>query len=255
MERKHGRLAFYGAVLGFGALGLVLRLGLYRLALDEKGLLIPGHPLAVALVLTGVGCLAFALAAGKRLAGSDRFVHNFDPSPAGAAGHGVLAVCLLLTALLQPPLVAGNLGRIWQGLGLAAPVCLVIAARARFQGKPAFFLLHMVLCLYFVFHVVNQYRGWSADPQLLDYLFPLMASISLILFAYYQTAFDVDNGRRRPMLVWGILGIFLCMSSLPGSAEPLVYGGGAVYLATNLCGLTPVPAESPREGGTDHVSA
>lgn len=253
MEQKTCRPAFYGAVFGFAAAGLALRLVVQQLALDHKGLPVMTHPASLALMLVSAACVIFALAAGKKLAGSDRFVHNFGPSLTGAVGHGVLAVCLLVTALFQPPLVGGYLGLIWKGLGIAAPVCLVIAAYARYQGKPAFFLNHMVLCLYFVFHVVNHYRAWSADPQPLDYLFPLMASISLILFAYYQTAFDVDSGKRRPMLVWGIVGIFLCVTCL-SSGELLVYGGSAAYMAGNLCRITPVPVESPKEGGTDHVS-
>ena len=253
MNCNDRRPVFYGAVLGLGLMGLVLRLAASVLALDEKGLLVLTHPAALGLMILSAGCVVFALAAGKKLVGSDQFAHNFGPSLSGAVGHGVLAVCLLLTVLFQSPQVGGYLGLIWTVLGFVTPICLLFAAYARYQGKPTLFLNHMTLCLYFVFHVVNHYRGWSADPQPMDYLFPLMASISLILFAYYQTAFDVDSGKRRPMLVWGILGIFLCMTSLSGGTDPLIYGGGAAYLAVNLCSLTPVPVESPKEGGTDHV--
>ena len=50
-------------LLGLVALGL--RLALYRVGVDEKGLLTPGSPLEIGVWIVTAGAAAVALAAGK----------------------------------------------------------------------------------------------------------------------------------------------------------------------------------------------
>lgn len=261
MKLLRSRPVFWAVVLSLGAVGGALRLGTFGPAMDEKGLLLYTHPMVLGLLACTLAALGLSLVLSWKSGGSDRFQDNFSPSRLAAVGHCILAVGIFSTALLEQAKVGGWLGMVWQVLGLAAPVYLGLAGYARYLGRPACLFTHMTLCLYFVFHVVNQYRTWSADPQLTDYLFALMASISLILFSYYHTAFDVDAGKRRPMLFWGLMGIYLCLSNLTHTEEPLIYLTGAIWMATNLCALEPVPQpesqppqnQPPQE--VSHVSA
>lgn len=245
MKLLRSRPIFWAVVLTLGAVGGAFRLGTFGPAMDDKGLLECGHPMVLGLLVCTLAALALSLVLAARSGGSNRFRDNFPPSRLGAVGHFVLAVGIFSTALLEQAKVGGWLGMIWQVLGLSAPIYLGLAGYARYLGRPACLFTHLTLCVYFVFHVVNQYRTWSADPQLTDYLFALMASVSLILFAYYHTAFDVDAGKRRPMLFWGLMGIYLCLSNLTHTEQPLVYLTGAVWMATNLCSLEPVPLPEP----------
>lgn len=252
MKLTGNQRALWVAAMGIGVISAMLRKRLYW-SVDERLLLIPGQPeLASLLALTAVAVVCVVLCAWP-LAGSDRYEDNFGPSGPGAVGHFLLAAGVLVTALLEPPKMAGYLGLCWQVLGILAPVCLAAAGIARLRGKQPFFLLHLVVCLYFVFHVVNQYRSWSGNPQLLDFLFALFGSIALILFSYYQTAFDVGAGKRRPMLIWGFLGIYLCLVALAKTDYPLVYAGGIFWIVSNLCSLTPKPV--PEGEGENHDPA
>ncbi len=261
MKLFRSRPVFWAVVLSLGAVGGALRLGTFGPAMDEKGLILYTHPLVLGLLICTLIALALSLILAGKSGGSNQFQDNFQPSRLAAVGHYILAVGIFSTALLEQAKVGGWLGMVWQVLGLAAPIYLGLAGYARYLGRPACLFTHMTLCLYFVFHVVNQYRTWSADPQLTDYLFALMASISLILFSYYQTAFDVDAGKRKPMLFWGLMGIYLCLSNLTHTEEPLVYLTGAIWMATNLCALEPVPQpesqqmQTPAPEDASHVSA
>ena len=73
----------------------------------------------------------------------------------------------------------------------------------------------------------------------------MAASIALSLFAYYQTAFDVELGNRRMQLGMGLLGSFFCLAAAAGSEDRMLYLGGAVWMLTNLCSLTPMPEPEP----------
>ena len=252
MKLTKNQIALWVAAVGIGSISALMRKRLYW-SVDERGLLIPGQPEVIGLLALTVIAVVFILVLVRPLAGSDRYEDNFGPSGPSALGHFLLAAGILATAVLEAPKMGGYLGLCWQVLGYVAPVCLVAAGIARLRGKQPFFLLHLAVCLYFVFHVVNQYRSWSGNPQLLDYLFALFGSIALILFSYYQTAFDVGTGKRRPMLVWGFLGIYLCLVNLAKTEYPLVYAGGVMWIVSNLCSLTPKPI--PEDKGEPHDPA
>ena len=224
---------------GMGAAALVLRSGLYLLGTDEKGLLVPGHPLSIltwvvtaaAIVLTGISVW--------KLNGSSEYEDNFGSSLPAAAGMFVLAGG-----------IAGSVISEWQtypvlellrnAAGLLAAVSLVPAGLNRRQGKRPFFGFHAVVCIYLTLHAVSHYQNWSSRPQMQNYLFPMMASVLLALFAYYQAAFDVSMGKRRPQLITGLLAAFFCIAAVAGWENVLLYLTGSVWTLTNLCSLTPV---------------
>lgn len=231
---------------GLGAAALLLRTAMYLMAIDHKGLLIPGHPLG--LLVWAVTAAAAVLTAGAafRLDGSDLYEHNFAPSAAAAIGcfalAGGIAVCVLSG-------LGGfaKLDQIRNLCGLLAIPALIRIGLNRWKGKESFFLLHGVVCLYLILYAVSHYQSWSSLPQLQDYFFAVIASCLLSLFGYYQTAFAVGLGKRRMQLGTGLLGAFFCIASLAGGSDPLLYLGGAVWCLTNLCNLTPVPRPEPKE--------
>lgn len=236
MKRLKEQIALWAAVW-IGGVSAMLRKRLYW-SVDERLLLVPGQPEQIALLVITAGMVLFLLLQVYRQKGTGKFGDNFTCPGPEAIGHFLLAAGILATAVTRAPKMGGVLGLLWQLLGYLTPVCLTAAGIARLRKQRPHFLLHMVVCLYFVFHVVNQFRAWSGTPQMMDYLFALFGSIGLILFAYYQTAFDIDTGKRRPMLYWGYLGIFLCLVELARSEFPLVYMGGVFWLTGCLASMT-----------------
>lgn len=173
------------------------------------------------------------------LFGSLRYSDNFGPSKAAAIGSAVGAAGILLGVLTAQP-QPDRLFTLWRAMGLISAPCLVLAGFARLKGKQPFFMLHGAVCVFWLVHLVYHYRGWSIEPQLQDYLFSLMASVALLMFSYYQTAFDVNSGKRRNMLAVGLAGAYFGIAALSGTEAPLVYGGCAIWALTDLCSLTPV---------------
>lgn len=232
---------------GLGGIALVLRKLLYIFAVDEKGLLITHHPLETLLTIVSAAALLYIVASVWMLDGSNRYRDNFSADAASALGHVAAAAGIVLTMMTRQPMMANYLGRIWKLLGFVAPVCLLLAGYARLQGKRPFFVLHLLPCIFLVFHIVNHYQHWSGNPQFQDYLFTLFGTMALMFFAFYNAAFDVGSGRRRMQLGMGLVAVYLCMAELAQSLYPWLYLGAIVWILTSLCSLTPVPKTEPKK--------
>ena len=224
-------------LMGIGA--LLLRLLVELLAVDHRGLILPGHILVVVLwVLTAVTLVLVTLPV-LELGGSGKYAVNFPASGTAAVGCGIMAVCVMVTAALT--VERSGIGYLRYGLGLAAGSSLIFLAYARYRGIKPSFLFHTIACAFFTVHMVSSYRDWSGDPQLLHYIFDVLASVGLMLYAYHQAAFEVGLGKRRRTLWLGLLTAYCSLASVPGSSTPLLYVGGAVWTLTTLCTLTPPP--------------
>lgn len=230
-----------------GVIGLVLRRLLYAVAVDERNLLPANHPLELLLWVVTAAALVYITVTVWKLDGSNRYVDNFGPSFPAAVGHVVMAAGVLLTVLLNVPMLENGIGRIWKVLGFLSAPCLLLAGYGRLQGKRPFFLLHLIPCLFLVFHIVNHYQVWSGNPQLQDYLFTLFGTIALMFFTFYHAAFDVGSGRRRMHLFMGLAALYLCIVDLSFTEYLFLYVGGITWVLTDLCTLTPKPRPQPKE--------
>ena len=222
-----------------GGIALVLRRLLYGLAMDTRGLLVSGHPLETALiVLTGLVLLGIVLKA-ESLYGSEEYADNFRADKPAAVGHLLAAAGIYLTAVTHQPLMRNYIGQFWQCLGYLAPVCLAAAGYYRFRGQKPLFLLHLIPCLFLVFHIVDHYQQWSGNPQMQDYVFALLGAMTLMFFAFYSAAFEVGMGNRRLHLGMGLAAVYLCLAELAMTEYPFLYLGGAAWALTGLCNPKP----------------
>ena len=235
------------ATAALGIIGLVLRRLLYAFGPDSKNLLPNHHPLEILLALLSAAALAYILITVWKLDGSNRYVDNFGPSLPAAVGHVLAAAGILLTVLLNDPMMPGTLGKLWKVLGFLSAPCLIAAGCIRVKGKRPFFVLHLVVCLFLVFHIVNQYQTWSGNPQLQDYIFTLFGTMALMFFAFYHASFDVGSGRRRMHLFLGLTALYLCTVNLSMTDHLFLYVGGIAWVLTDLCTLTPKPRPEPKE--------
>lgn len=233
---------------GLGLAAAVLRTALYALGTDEKGLLIPGHPVAIGVWAVTAAAVIFTAAVVWKRDGSNQYEHNFASSTPAAIGCFALAGGIAATVLSGWGSIL-RLDLIRDLCGVLAIPALVAMGLRRNRGMQSFFLLHGMVCLYLTLYAVSHYQTWSSLPQLQDYFFAVLAAVLLPLFGYYQTAFDVGLGNRRMQLATGLLAAFFCIAALAGGADPLLKLGGAVWALTNLCSLTPVP--KPEEPGHD----
>lgn len=236
-----------------GAAGLLLRRCQYAFALDADGLLTPRHPFTVVLTLFSFVFLAFLAAAVWKLEGSSEYSHNFAPSARAMGGHILAGWGILFTVLLNRAPMPGLLGNAWDLLGLASPICLIIAGICRKNGRQPFFLFHLIPCLFLVFHIVNHYQTWSGNPQLQDDLYTVLGSMAVLFFSFHTTAFDVAMGNRRMHLFMGLAAVYLLMVTIPTTEYLFLTVGCACWAGSNLCALVPAVKTSEEPEGGDSL--
>lgn len=237
MKRDSGSTKLAVLVLFFGIAALVLRRTLYATAVDVKGLLLRNHPLELALaVLSAVVLIVIALAARSQDK-SGNYEDCYGAARLGAVGNVAVGAGILVTVLSGERMMDSYLNSAWWILGLAAPVCLLLAGFARVLGKKPFFLLHVVVCLFFVVHIVTHYQLWSSNPQMQDYVFSLLGAMALMFFGFYAASMEADCGSRRMTVGMGLAAVYLCTAELARSSCPALYLGGILWVMTDLLGL------------------
>ena len=238
MKRDSGSARLSLPMLFFGIAALVLRRNLYAAAVDVKGLLLRNHPLEIALLVLTAFAVIWILLAVRKLEPSGNYDRTEKCDLLGALGHVAAGAGILLTSLTADLMTGGNLAYAWQLLGLAAPACLLLAGIARLLGKKPFFLLHVVVCLFFVVHIVAHYQLWSSNPQMQDYVFSLLGAMALMFFGFYTASMEADCGNRRMRVAMGLAALYFCTAELARSACPTLYLGGILWVLTDLGPMT-----------------
>lgn len=231
-----------------GGIGCLLRLWLYGAGLDEDGLLAANHPAGILVLILAALTAGLLLWFLRHFHTHGKYTRQFPPSIPGAAGSFAAAVGLLLTAMIALVRHEAAFSLLTGILGIAAAAAMAFTGLCRIKALRPSFLFHTILCLFFVLRLISQYQTWSADPQLHDYCFQLLATVCAMLFAYHQAALDLKSTDRRPLVITGLLGTFFSCLSLVATDDALFYASLAVWMITNL-GELDISPKTPREDG------
>ena len=224
------------AAVGCGVLGMTLRLILYRVGFDDKGILSSSHPLHIT-------CLVLTLAVTLYLAVQVRKLpENTDDRPLvlpvlGLAAGGLQLVQALL--LWQSAPVLMSLPRCF--LAAAAGIAMVVCVFSGQKSRNIASVCHGIICAAFAADMLGRYRGWSGNPQLPDYVFHVLSGVVLSLCAYQTLALHTGLGKAKLQKFWGLLGLFLSTLCLAGPEPRLFYLSGGLWAA--VCLLTIVPPD------------
>ena len=233
------RAALPFMILGAGGAGLVLRVMLYTLGLDAQGLLPRMHPFHLLTLLLTAAVAILLIPSARRLDGSNRFRHNFPASIPGGVSAILAGLILLSMSLDLLGRVEEKLDYLHAGMTLVSVLCLFATGILRFRGKRPVVLFHGLLSVAFAIHAVFQYRTWSANPQLPDYVFHIFACACLTLTAFYRAAFDVGLGKRPVFLFFSLMAVYLSFLCLVGAGDVRFYVAGGIWALGNLCPLDP----------------
>lgn len=230
-------------VLCAGSLAMMLRAMLYATAIDRKGLLIAGHWSTWAiLILTGLVLVSLFLTARKHQGPTD-YARCFPRSFLQGA-VSLLVACVFFQRSLALYTVAGDrLHQIAILSGFLAALALLVIGICRMLSKKPFFLCHGIISIFFALQLINQYRRWSADPQLMDYCFYLLALICLMFTAYFLAGFDVNMRSHKGLIFFSLAATYFCCLALPESGDTPLLIFGALWAYTCAPRIQPAPSE------------
>ena len=224
--KRYQKLALIAAAAG--ALGFGLRGLAYRVAVDEKGLLVRLHPAILVLAVLGAAVAAVLILTWIRTEKGKIM------APTGKV-QALGSLCMLAGLVLT--LAGGWGGRLHvllTVLCLLSAACMGAAAFRQLQGRQPVFLDHGVLCLFLGLYLVNRYRIWSWNPQTLDTMPVLCGIVALLVYVYQMAAGNQGEGELRSWLLLGTFGSFSCLTAASGGDGSWLALGGGLYM---LCGL------------------
>lgn len=227
-----------------GLLGMAAMWALFALGTDERGLLIPFHFSAVAVWLLTAAMAVGLLLMLRNMEDTAGYRRLFPDSRLAALGTLCAAIGILatvvesLTAMDEPIRVVSGL------LKIVAGIALIYLAWCRWKNVRGSFLAWAAVTAYMLLRIMFEYRSWSTQPELMRFLFPLLASVSMVLAVYHRTAFCVKMGSRSQFLFFSQFGAFCCLLALPSTPAPF-YAGMAIWALTDRCSLKVVKSKSP----------
>lgn len=209
--------------MGAGGIGLCLRLWLYS-AIDEKGLLPFRHPADILLYVLSALTIGVLFLATRELCHTP-YRRSFRRI-AETAGNLLGAISLLLYALLNKQGVLVNI------VCFIGMFLLLLAALFSLKKKVMPYQLGVAITVVLMVFTVTQCRAWGAIPQIQHYVFPLLASVFLILTAYHRTKLLAKQNTRTNLAFFSQCALFLCCLSL--NTNPILYFGMACWAAVQL---------------------
>lgn len=221
--------------LGCGGIGMMLRVWLLISGVDSEGLIIRSHPVhTLVWVLTAVFFVILA-ASTWGMAKPGKYALSFPKSVWGAVGSWIGAAGMLIGAITSFTSGKDFLDVVVGITGLLAAGGLAFGGWCRYQGRHPAFFFHAAVCVHLALRLVSSYRMWSADPQLEDYVFQMLALVCLMLAAYYRAAFDANMGSSAGYLNTALSAVFFSCMALPGADGKAFFICMALWLLTNPC--------------------
>ena len=205
--------------LAAALLGYLLRYLLYATAIDQKGLIIRGHWATWALVSLTILFFAGLLLMAQNPKREPNYRDCFNPSIWRSLGALAAAGAIMLHSYRYDIFASGLLDRVTGILGMVAGLGLLIVGICHVLGRKPNFLFPVVASFYFALRLIDLYRGWSSNPQLMDYVFYLGAFICMMLSSYFLAQFHVDTRHHRSLWVASMAAVYLSVVAIPNSGD------------------------------------
>lgn len=99
-------------------------------------------------------------------------------------------------------------------LGVAGSICCMIAARTRQKNQKAFPAAELLPVFYLLMKLMFNFRNWSIDPIISDYVVILFALICTLLSFHLGAGFYFDRGRTRRALFFTMAAVYFCAACI-----------------------------------------
>ena len=224
--------------VGAGALGLCLQLWLFGTGIDSRGLLRPEHPasfLCFAVLALTFGVLYLCL---RPMTGKPAYEKLFPKRTLPLLGAVLGAAGILYAILSDMASLQSRLAVLCCITGALAALGMLLGGGLRLYGKKPHVLCHSFVALFLMVYLICGYQGWSTEPELQRYFFPLLACVFLMLTAYHRATLDNLTGSRRWFVFFNYSSVFFCFGALRSENWPF-YLGLALWCLTSCCNLNP----------------
>ncbi len=225
--------------LGAGLIGMLLRFW-YLSCRDASGLLPSVHSGDVICYVVFACMLVFLFLCSRQAPNEARYSRLFPASLRNAIGCLIGSLTIGFTSLydfiqaVTDDLPGTQLTLPALILGILAAICLLVLSLCRFKGSRPSAVLLLLPVVYLMFHAVMQARLWSKETQASVIFFPFMASIFLLLNAYFLAALTVRQKGVRAYVFFNQVTLLLCCISFSWESR-LFYMGMAAWVGLDLC--------------------
>lgn len=229
MHRSRNNLLIYGGTVLAGVSSLALHRYMMENCFDEKGLLITGNLPGWLLLVIGTAFLVGMTLLLRTLGGSGTYEDNF-PRDTLSGVLLIAAGAVMFWSASQPDTVAGPAVQVTTGTWVGAMTQLTDRCKAflpwlaaasmmvlglyRLQGKRSPVWFSGAVCLNYMLTLITDYRLWSADPQVQDYAYQLLAEVLLMLCAFHRTSCDGGILQRKKLIFTGMAAALCSTASL-----------------------------------------
>lgn len=262
MHRVRNNLLVYGGTVLAGGSSLALHRYMMENCFDEKGLLIAGNlPGWLMLAIGGVFVVGMTVLL-RALGGNGTYEDNFPRDP--VIGSLLIAAgAVMAWAASQPepaaaPGVQGMAGawaagvvRLTDGgrtvLPWLAAASMAVLGLYRMQGRRAPVWFGGAVCLNYMLTLVNDYRLWSADPQVQDYAYQLLAEVLLMLCAFHRTCCDGGIIQRKKLIFTATAAAVCAAASISMDFHRLFFLSSTLWALGCICSVAVLPPDPEPE--------
>lgn len=226
-------LSYTAGILTAGGMGLLSIAGE-----DEKGLFPSMHIGWILACLAAAAGLALLFLLCRELGGKFRYKQLFTPSAPAAAGALAAAVGFAVSGVTDIIFHGDIYGTVCGFFCVASAITLVFLAHCSRLGMRPVYFIRAVVTLTLMLRLICNFRHWT-DPQLETYLFPLLASVFLMLACYHRTTLDAGFGSRKAYVFTSQTAVILSCGAI-FSDNWLFYLTAALWMGLDIPDLRPV---------------
>lgn len=227
MHRIRNNWLIYGGTMLAGISSLALHRYMMENCFDEKGLLIAGNLPMWLMLAIGAAFVVGMTALLWKLGGNGTYEEIF----ARDIVSGILLIgagAVMFWSAFQADTSAATGTQIMSGTWVSkislladrcklflpwlAAISMAVLGFFRIQGKRPPVWFSGVVCLNYILTLLSDYRLWSADPQLQDYAYQLLAEVMLMLCAFHRTSCD-GGILQRKKLIFTAMAAALCSTA------------------------------------------
>lgn len=232
--------------LELGVLGALLRGILYAENNNDRGLLPLFAVAEVLLWAVTIFMLASLIWATRKLHRGTGYTFNYPPSILRAVATALSAVGFAVSSALVLFSGADTVAAVSSVFGILSGFVLVYLAFCRWKGIRPSALFPLIVCIFLIVRLVYCYRLWSSDPQLQNYLFPLLANVCAMLAAYHTAALTAGSGNRKLHTIFHLATAYFALASLPVCDDIVFYLSLMLWMFADLCNLSPAPKKQEK---------